>query len=183
MHNIASQKAESIIDLIKIKGKERVLDLGGGPGTYSLSFAKRGCMVVLFDLPETLKIAREYVKHEKNITLKEGDFLYEPIGKNYDLVFVSNIIHIFGIKENTRLIRKISRSLRPGGRVVIHDFYLKKDRTTPVSGSLFSVNMLVNTPNGRAYSLNEIKEMLRDGGFRSVTSRVVDTSVLVTARR
>ena len=35
-----------------IKPGDRVLDIGGGPGRYSLYLAKKGCNVTLFDLSD-----------------------------------------------------------------------------------------------------------------------------------
>ena len=43
-----------------IKPEDKVLDIGGGPGRYSLYLAERGCAVTLFDLsPENVKFGRE----------------------------------------------------------------------------------------------------------------------------
>ncbi len=184
MHNLASKKAKGLVSLIGPAPNDRILDLGGGPGTYSIEFAKRGCLVTLFDLPQTIDIAREYIgENHPSITLTEGDFLKDPIGKGYDIVFASNILHIFSSRENLKLIKKIRRSLLPGGRFIINDFLLHEKRTSPLSGAIFSVNMLVNTPSGRAYTIREMTGWCRQAGFRRIRTTRVDESVLIQAEK
>jgi len=62
MHNIASLKRNSLMRAIPMAGLKRVLDLGGGPGTYAMAFAAQGLDVTLMDYPETLKIARRVIR-------------------------------------------------------------------------------------------------------------------------
>jgi 2-polyprenyl-3-methyl-5-hydroxy-6-metoxy-1,4-benzoquinol methylase len=184
MHNLASEKAKGLVSLIGPAPNDRILDLGGGPGTYSIEFAKRGCLVTLFDLPQTIDIAREYIgENHPSVTLVEGDFLKDPIGKGYDIVFASNILHIFSSRENQKLIKKIRRSLLTGGRLIINDFLLHEKRTSPPSGAIFSVNMLVNTPSGRVYTTKEMTGWCRQAGFRRVRTTRVDESVLIQAEK
>jgi len=52
-----------------IKPGDKVLDIGGGPGRYSLYLAEKGCDVTLFDLSdENVKFASNQAM-EKNIQL------------------------------------------------------------------------------------------------------------------
>src|SRR3990172_4421576 len=77
MHNLASLKVKEVISHLDLKGVKRLLDLGGGPGTYSMAFARKKMEVVLFDFPDTLKIARTLIKKaglEEHIRLLPGDF-------------------------------------------------------------------------------------------------------------
>jgi 2-polyprenyl-3-methyl-5-hydroxy-6-metoxy-1,4-benzoquinol methylase len=62
MHNLASLKAGSVVKSIDCSGVKRALDLGGGPGTYSIEMANQGIDVTLFDLHETIKIARTVIE-------------------------------------------------------------------------------------------------------------------------
>jgi hypothetical protein len=68
------------------------------------------------------------------------------------------------------------------GRVAIQEFYISKDKTSPLSSALFSVNMLVNTEGGRAYSPEEIKAWLKNTGFKKSSSKLIDDTVLIEAR-
>lgn len=183
MHNIASLKVKSVIKTIGLRGVKTALDLGGGPGTYSIEMAKKGIDVTLFDRPETVKIARRIVKKEgiKNINFIEGDFLCDDIGKGYDLIFASQILHSLSEKDNLYLLKKCRKALNKRGRIVIQEFHLLKDRAHPPHGALFSVNMLVNTEGGRSYSTDEMKNWLSKTGFRKAKEKLIGETVLIEA--
>jgi len=183
MHNIASLKVKSVIKAIDAVGVKTALDLGGGPGTYSIEMAKKGIDVTLFDRPETVKIARRVIKKEeiKNINFIEGDFLNDNIGKGYDLIFASQILHSLSEKDSISLLKKCKNALNKGGRIVIQEFRLMKDRAHPPQGALFSVNMLVNTEGGRSYAADEMKNWLSKTGFKKAKEKLIGEAVLVQA--
>jgi hypothetical protein len=45
------------------------------------------------------------------------------------------------------------------------------------------VNMLVNTPEGRSYSLDEMKGWLAKAGFRGIRKKVLGETAVVTGRK
>lgn len=185
MHNLASMKAVKILRLVGLTGVRNALDLGGGPGTYAIEMAKRGVNVTLFDSPETIDVAEKIIgNHRKlGIRLVGGDFMVDDIGKGYDLVFVSQILHAYSVAENQKLLRKCRKSLSKGGRIAVQEFYIHRERTYPLQGALFSVNMLVNTENGRCYSPEEIKSWLSKAKLEDIRERFYDDSVLISAAR
>ena len=56
----------------------------------------------------------------------------------------------------------------PGGRIAIRDILMEEDRTRPVAGALFAVNMLVATEGGGTFTLAELREDLEAAGFAEV---------------
>ncbi|MBM4136321.1 MAG: methyltransferase domain-containing protein [Nitrospira sp.] len=182
MHNLASLKAKNIIKIVGLKGVKTALDLGGGPGTYSIEMARRGVNVTLFDYPETIEIAKKVVKNEKinGINFIGGDFMNKDIGRGYDLIFISQILHAYSAKDNLQLLRKCKKALNNGGRIVIQEFLISDDRTHPPQNTLFSVNMLVNTEGGRCYSPDEIKGWLLTVGMKNIEERIIDDAVLIS---
>lgn len=181
MHNIASLKVKNIIKTIGLKGVKTALDLGGGPGTYSIEMAKRGVNVTLFDFPETIEIAKRISKKEKvsGINFIGGDFMSDDLGKGYDLIFISQILHAYSEKNNLQLLRKCRKALNDNGRIVVQEFYISEDRTRPVQSALFSINMLVNTEGGRCYSPEEIRGWLLKAGVKNLEERLIDDTVLI----
>lgn len=181
MHNIASLKVKDVIRLINLKGVRKALDLGGGPGTYAIEMAKKGVLTTLFDMPDTIKIAKEIIKSSKveNIDFIEGDFILDDIGKGYDLIFISQVLHAYSENDCIRLIKKSKKALNQNGRIVIQEFYIDKNRTRPPQSALFSVNMLVNT-NGRCYPQSEIKQWLSKVGFKNIRHKIFNDSVIVS---
>jgi ubiquinone/menaquinone biosynthesis C-methylase UbiE len=186
MHNLASLKSEEVVSRITLKRVRKVLDLGGGPGTYSLEFARKGMDVTLCDVKDTFRVSREIVSEAEfkgSIRFFPCNFMTGEIGDGYDLVFMSQILHSFSAEDNVRLLKKISKSLNPGGRVIIQEFVLSDDHTTPVQGALFSVNMLVNTSEGRSYSSSEIASWLKKSGFKVLEKIPLDQTILIDARK
>ena len=185
MHNIAILRAKAMIGSLDMKGVKSALDLGGGPGTYSMEMARKIDSVTLFDLPSTIAIAKDIVCKTgiRNISFVEGDFLTDDIGSGYDLVFISQVLHSFSADKNLNILRKAYKALNRNGLIAIQEHYLTPDRTKPLHGSLFSVNMLVNTHGGRSYSVPEIKGWLSSLGFRKISDTVIGDSSLVSGRK
>ena len=139
----------------------RVLDLGGGSGAYSMGFveAKKGLTATVFDLPKVIPITQKYIKKEKlskRIDTYAGDYLCDDFPTAFDLIFISAVIHINSEEENNAIIAKCYKSLNPGGRIVIQDHIMNDDRISPLPGAIFAINMLVSTRHGDTYTEKEI---------------------------
>jgi ubiquinone/menaquinone biosynthesis C-methylase UbiE len=185
MHNLAMLKAKDVVKAIGMKGVRRALDLGGGAGTYSIEMARKGVSVTLFDRPETVKIAKDIIGKSgiTNLQFIRGDLLYDDIGNGYDLVFISHVLHSCSEGESLRAIENSRKALNRNGRIAIQEFHLEENRTHPVQSALFSINMLVNTPAGRCYSPSEIRRWLTRSGFRDITEKVIDDSMLIIGEK
>ncbi|RJR19708.1 MAG: methyltransferase domain-containing protein [Nitrospiraceae bacterium] len=198
MHNLSVLKVKDIVKEIDLAGVRTALDLGGGPGTYSIELAKKGIQVTLFDTPETIKLAKRVINNspqsplrlrggeggvKKNISFIQGDFLHDDIGTGYDLIFVSQILHAYSDKDNMSLLRKCRKALNSSGRVVVQEFLIDESRTKPVQGALFAINMLVNTDGGRTYSPGEMKRWMLKTGFKDVDHKMVADGVLVRGKK
>ena len=185
MHDNAIFRAPAVVKALDLRGVKTALDLGGGPGTYSIELAKKGISVTLFDVPTSLEVAESFIRTSKTktIELKAGDFLADPIGKDYDLVLISQVFHSYSEEKNMALLEKAHNALNPRGRVVIHEFFIGPNRAYPPVGALFSVNMLVNTSNGRCYTPQEMKKWLLKVGFKNVREKLINDTVLVTGEK
>jgi cyclopropane fatty-acyl-phospholipid synthase-like methyltransferase len=139
------------------------------------------------DLPNVLKLTNEYVKAAglvDRVTLKPGDLRNDSFGAGYDLALLSAICHMFGEQENRNLIRRACQALEPGGRLVIQDFILEPEKTSPKSATLFSLNMLVATEGGASYSESDYENWMRAAGFSEVTRvRLPGPSGLMIGRK
>lgn len=185
MHNLTILRTESLIKAVGLKGVNRLLDLGGGPGTNAIAMTKKGIKATIFDLPETIRIAKRIARHEgvKGIIFIAGDFHVDGIGSGYDLILVSQIVHAFSADENIALLRKCRAALNPGGRVAVQEFPINDARTAPAHSALFSVNMLVGTEKGRCYSPKEIRRWLAEIGFSRVVVKNLPETVLIMGER
>ena len=107
MEENARERAAAVARRIRIRRGDRVLDLGGGPGTYAVAWADAcpGAEITLFDRPETLRVTRKILREKGaigRVRLAEGDFLEDPLGGPYDFVWISHILHAYsgaGLRE------------------------------------------------------------------------------------
>ncbi len=173
MHRNASERAPLVVAAVGTEGIERMLDVGGGSGAYSIAFAKASEKILaeIVDLPAVLPIAQGHIRGAglaDRIQTREGDLRRDEFGRGYNLVFVSAICHMLSEEENRDLLKRCHAALAPAGRIVIQDFVLEADKTTPKMAALFALNMLVGTQAGSSYSEDEYAAWLRQADFRDV---------------
>lgn len=170
MHAIASKMAPGIVAAIKTGTSKNLLDIGGGPGTYTQAFLESSTTMraTIFDLPEVIKMAQKRLATTglmDRISFVAGDFYKNEFPTGHDLALLSAVIHQNSPEQNIELYRKIFEVLQLGGRLVIRDHIMNSDHTHPASGALFAVNMLVGTRGGQNYSYEDIKSALESVGF------------------
>ena len=191
MFNLAMAIAPNLADQMELHGRKRLLDLGGGPGTYAIHFclANPDLQAVVFDRPTTKPFAETTVARfglTERIGFQAGDFNTDPItGGPYDVAWLSHILHSNGPTECRDLIRKVMTLMEPGGLVLIHDFILENNKDAPEFAALFSLNMLISNRNGRTYSEEEIFLMLREAGAKDIARhpfRGPNSSSVICAR-
>lgn len=182
---------EALASALEWADVETLLDIGSGPATYPIALCRRfpRIQATIFDLPATLKITGRYVRQAQladRITLIAGDYRNDPIPGQFDVIFLSNIIHGEAYSGDQALIAKLAGNLKKSGRIVIKDHILDESRAHPVVGAIFSLLMLLTTDGGRCYSFQEIKNWLELAGLQQV--RQIDlppplTSSLVIGSR
>jgi SAM-dependent methyltransferase len=173
MHVVASRAAPAVVAAVDPAGANRLLDVGGGSGAYTLAFldAKPTLRATLFDRPPVIEMARTRVQAAAmtdRATLVPGDFYKDVLPAGHDLALLSAIIHQNSPQENEELYRKIHRALDTGGRIVIRDHVMSPDHTQPLEGALFAVNMLAGTKGGGTYTFEEIEAGLAAAGFTRI---------------
>jgi ubiquinone/menaquinone biosynthesis C-methylase UbiE len=126
-------KPGRIIERLGLTGTERVLEIGPGPGFFSVEIAKRlsGGKLDLFDIqPEMLeKAERQLVRagfHDVGFTAgAAGDGLPFPNG-TFDLAFLAAVIG--EVPDPRACLRSLRSVLKPGGRLVFLEMFPDPDR-------------------------------------------------------
>lgn len=174
MHHRSLDMAPKIAAQVNLRAAKALLDLGGGPGTYALAFLKRNpaLRATVCDRAPALAVAREIaatVPHGKRLSYLPVDFIKQPIPGQYDIIWFSNVLHIYSPEVNQRLFRKMAKALAPGGRLLIQDAFLHDaNGLYPQEASLFAVTMLLFTDRGNTYSIRETTKWLKAAGFARV---------------
>jgi ubiquinone/menaquinone biosynthesis C-methylase UbiE len=170
-------------------GSVKVLDLAAGSGVWGIAVAQSSeqVHVTAFDwagvIPVTQKTVNRFGLAER-FSFIEGDLLEADFGSGYNLATLGHILHSEGEARSKALLVKTFNALASGGTIAIAEFLVNADRTGPVMGLFFALNMLVNTDTGNTYSFEEISSWLAEAGF--VNIRTLDApgpSPLILATR
>jgi hypothetical protein len=179
--------------LDKLPEEGLLLDVGAGSGAYLREFLTRyrHWSAIYCDLPEIVEHHALHPGLEAFATrlawcgcnlLSEEPSPWETIAdQSCELVLLSNIIHCQGKAETGRLLEKITTKLARCGRLLIHDFF--KDDSW--RGALYDLHMMLNTYNGRTYTIGEILEMVGTDVFlhQSLHHLASGSTLLVLERR
>jgi len=173
MFNLANQLAPRIAQSIDLSGCRRLLDLGGGPGTYAIHFcrANPGLSAVIYDLPTTRTFAEGTIARfglSEKITFTAGDYHADPVPSGFDVAWLSHVLHADGPAACAELLRKAVAAVDPGGVLMVQEFILDDAKDGPQFPALFSLNMLLGTEAGQSYSGSELTAMLREAGLSDV---------------
>ncbi len=167
MHGIgANGVAQWLARQLDLSDRRTLLDVAGGPGTYSIALCQRfpQLRATVWDLPQTIAIAEQVVKRfgmEDRIALQKGDWNEDEFGEGYDCLLMGNILHGAGSQADMKLA-KASRALQPGGLLIVHDFLLNNDRSGPLPAALFNLNV-------GTYTIGEMLSVIRAAGFREAS--------------
>ncbi|MGC4099328.1 MAG: methyltransferase [Nitrospira sp.] len=176
MHHRTLEIAPMIAAQIPLARSKTLLDLGGGPGTYAMAFLAKNPMLraTVCDREAALDVAKEIAathKSRRRLSYLPLDFSEASIPETYDVIWYSNVLHIYSPEENRAIFRRALAALTPGGRFIIQDAFLHdREGLYPVEASLFAVSMLLFTEGGNTYSASETAKWLKEAGFASVRS-------------
>ncbi len=189
MADIGKLSARQMVEAMDVSCIHRMLDMGGGPGIYSIEFARANpqLQATVFDSEETLRVTHANIREaglSDRVLTRAGDALQDEYGDGYDFILLSNFVHIFSYEQNQEVMTKCARALEPGGKLCIKDFFIEPDRTSPTWGALFAVNMLVNTDEGNCYTFEEVQQWLTHAGFVvDSVSKLTPQSSIVIAKK
>ncbi|GHU05905.1 SAM-dependent methyltransferase [Alphaproteobacteria bacterium] len=180
MFNVAKGQADAVAAALDLSGRSRLIDIGGGPGTYAVFFCQRNpnLKATIFDLPTTRRFAEGTVKRfdlESRIVFHAGDFLKDGLPKGHDVAWLSQVLHGENPEDAARLVKNAASCLVSGGLLCIQEFVLNDEGTGPAHASLFNLNMLVGTEGGQAYSKKELTTMLTEAGAGNI--RTLDVAL------
>jgi 2-polyprenyl-3-methyl-5-hydroxy-6-metoxy-1,4-benzoquinol methylase len=96
-----------------------VLVPGCGYGRNSFFFAKQGFRVTAFDVSDVaIELARGQARDRStDLEYAVGDIFDETFmaGKQFDGVYLSNVLHLFLVDQREQILRHITSFLKPGG--------------------------------------------------------------------
>jgi cyclopropane fatty-acyl-phospholipid synthase-like methyltransferase len=169
----ARKIAPYLIERLPLSRSETLLDVGGGLGTFALACCRRfeHLQATVVEHPRVVSFLRSAVDRARmanRVQVVALDIMKDPLPAGFDLALVSNVLHGQEARENRALLKNVYGCLNQGGWMILRDVFMNHARTEPQWGALFSVSLLLHTPNGRCYPLDEVRDWLRKAGFSGI---------------
>jgi SAM-dependent methyltransferase len=169
MHSMSIGAALAWPNAIDLSAYQVMLDIGGGSGAHSIGATLHWphLHTLVFDRdPEMLKVAQEFIAQhgvQERVRIQVGDMLNDPFPLA-DLHLFSAIYHHWPPERCRLLTAKSFVSLKPGGRIIIHERPYDEGRTGPLAIVAMTMLALLRGEGGR-YSAQDYADMLSDAGF------------------
>lgn len=153
--------------------RPRVLDLGAGGAPWSAAVltVNAGATAVVNDLPGVIDVAERKLAERdlvERVELRPGDFhTIEIESAAYDLVVLGHICRTEGEAGAQHLIERAFAALRPGGRVLLSDYFVDRQRSLAAHALMMGVTMMASTRQGAAFTYGQVADWLRAAGFEA----------------
>jgi cyclopropane fatty-acyl-phospholipid synthase-like methyltransferase len=176
MHGRAMGIGRGVVPLLDLIGRKRLLDVGGGPGTFSVLITQAFpelCSTVL-DLPAVVAVARELIERQgasSRVSTLAGDYHTTQFPFGVDAINFFGMLHQESPDAIRSLARKAFDALEPGGIVHVMDMMTDGTHTAPQFSALFAITMALTTENGWVFSSEELRGWLEEAGFRDFEVR------------
>lgn len=176
MHDYALGLGAEMLERVDLTGRRRLLDLGGGPGTYSIALAQKypELTAVVYDLPAVVGIAAERIAEaglSHRIAVRAGNYVEDDIGMGYDVVLLSNVLHQEEPETCGAILRKTHRALVDGGLLIVRAAFIDERHLRPVSAVLQSLLLIIHYDGGGNCSAEAMQGMVREAGFGNLELR------------
>ena len=176
MHNRAMGTASALVGLVDLTGRRQLLDVGGGPGTYSCLLAARYPQLrsTVLDVPGITRHADDIIASmgkQQQVTTLPGDYHLTPFPAGNDVVLISGVFHRETAADCRKLIEKAAESLTSQGVLIISDVFADAGGCSPLFAALFAVNMLLTAEHGGVHADVDVINWMADAGFTGMASK------------
>ena len=146
----------------------RVLDLGAGLGPWASAVLDQseGSRAVVNDVPEILALAEDsFVERglSDRVSFLPGDFHKVPLEQDgFDVVALCHVCRTEGPDASPTLIKRAVSALRPGGTLLLADYFADNERRLNPFGVQMGLTMLANTRQGGVLTHEQMYNWLSD---------------------
>jgi demethylspheroidene O-methyltransferase len=176
--------ANEVLAAYRIGRHRRLLDLGGGDGSFLCAAAAQApdLQLMLFDLPPVAEQARACLVAAGLAGRFEavgGDFLADPLPHGADVVSLVRVIHDHDDPAALGILRAAHRALPPGGTLLLAEPMAGTSGAEPIGDAYFGFYLMA-MGRGRARTQAELFALLRDAGFTGMRRLPTHTPLLVS---
>ncbi len=157
--------ANKVAELLDLTGFERMLDLGGNSGVVSMALLRRypALTSTVVDIESVCAAGREIAEEQGfsgRITYHPAEFGEDEFPSGFDLVLQCDVA-----VYDVGLLRKIYRSLKPGGRFILVDHFSPAVNLAPPTRLEWTFLDSLHDPNFSFPTLDEFILRLDQVGF------------------
>ena len=172
MHDRALGIGRVLVELADLTGRRRMLDIGGGPGTYSALFAQRypELRSQVLELPAVAEIAAEILESMDcgdRVEVLPGSYDTTDFPGRNDVVLISGVFHRETAETCRSLIGRSRCSLVDGGLLIISDVFTDAGGAEPVFAALFGINMMLTAPDGGVHEDRQVADWMVEAGLQT----------------
>lgn len=183
--------------------KGRLLDVGSGVGQFAIGLCQRNAALSahLVDLPAIVPLAQAAVAaagYSERICCSAEDITVAPAVQlaEFDYLLLARLLYLFDEQSCLAILQTYARRLKPGGMVLIYDFFLNQvaegqngaaEAATPMAAAhllpyLHTMNWVHRGLNP-TYTTTRMVDHLRQVGFQSPVVRPVPqlNTAIITA--
>ncbi len=176
MHGKALAMAQPVLSMIDFTGRKQLVDVGGGPGTFSVLIAKDNPQIrcTVLELPAIAAIAKDLIARQsgsERVEMLPGDYHTTLFPGGNDVILLFGMLHQEPVGTIRDLLTRAHEALVPGGSVHVLDMMTDASHTHPPFSAMFAVNMALTKEHGWVFSDSELREWMLEAGFRDVSIR------------
>lgn len=162
--------ASEILSAFPFSQHRRLIDVGGGQGTFLLAAAARfpSLELMLFDLPGVAELARENFQRAgiaSRATAYGGSFFEASLPSGADVASLIRVLYDHDDHRALAILKAVRAALPAGGKLLVAE---------PMSGTKGAESMgdayfgfyLLAMGKGRSRSADRLMELIQEAGFR-----------------
>lgn len=161
--------AEQIIDTYPLHTHQRLLDVGGGDGTFlrTVAGAAPDLQLMLFDLPPVAEQARKRFAESdvlNEVTCHGGSVFDNELPKGADVVSLVRIVHDHNDDAALAILKACHAALPPGGTLLLAEPMAREKVGDPATDAYFGF-YLHAMGRGRPRTARELQDLIAEAGF------------------
>jgi O-methyltransferase domain/Dimerisation domain len=154
----------------------RVLDVGGGTGSWSIALAAADptLTATVLELPDVARVARKHLRttpYSDRIDVHAGDVLADDLPHGFNAFLLANLVHYFTPETNRSILHRTRAAAEPGARLLLADFWTDPTHTQPLPAALMAGEFAIHVNDGDVYSADEGTAWLHETGWRYLEHR------------
>jgi SAM-dependent methyltransferase len=191
MDTYARLRGRELGDHLDLSGATSLLDLGCGPGTYAYHLAVKNPRLELYlaDLPAVIEETSglgQWANLQNPIHYLPLDILKDELPGSYDVILVSNTLHMLGHQASRELMSRLFPRVKPGGSLVVQAQFLGSGGLGNRWPAILDLIMLCGSQHGENHTVEETCLWLREAGFGETEHRplsLLNTNSYVRAHK